>query len=221
MANNNSQPIYPYVSCTIFLEFIRHLHETLVTAQIDNSMMPKHFSGNSRTAVTSAFKSLGLTDAKNNTTQKLKDLVNAYQGKDWSTKLKEHILSFYTNIPDSYDLKTITKKQLDTAFGDMSSQMLEKSIRFYLMINKEAGIEYSDHFKVRIRSRRRKYSPKKYAEEVQKNERTPSYMYDLNIPGVPGSFIRVPIDVTEKQIALVKAAVTFIELMATQNEESK
>ena len=233
MTNEDKQPIFPYVAYPTFKAFIGHLHDTVVTDQIDNTMMPHRMSGAGRSGVTSALKSLGLIDDDNNTSPKLKELVTACDGKDWQTAVKKHILSAYDSIAGGIELKSATRKQLEGIFEGASAGMKDKYIRFFLSANKDAGIEYSPHLKIRRRLPKKRVvklsakvdasgnQPPKPPEEPPKDERTPSDMYDLNIPGVPGSFIRVPVNVTVKQIALVKAAVTFIELMAEQNKESE
>lgn len=232
MAEKKTQPTFPYVPFQTFLAFIRHLADNVVTDQIDNTMMPGKFSGSSRTWVTSALKSLKLIDAKNNTSPNLKELVDAYQGKDWAAKLKEHVLSIYTNIPESVDLKSVTPKQLEDLFPDMSQQMRDKSIRFFLAANKEAGIEYSPLLK------RKKVSPRRRSEtatrkrtkvdkqsqkppiETPKHDKPASDMFELPIPIAPNSCIRVPRNITASQVALVKAAIGYLEAMAKQNEET-
>jgi len=158
MNTENKQPTLPYVSYPTFKAFIRHLHDTVVTDQIDNSMMPNSFSGSGKAAVTSALKSLGLIDNENNTAQKLKDLVKAYDTKEWSGAVRDCILPAYSDITEGVDLKSATRKQLDGIFGDITSQMKDKCIRFFLSANKEAAIEYSPHLKIRRRL------PKKHSD---------------------------------------------------------
>ena len=234
MAKDDSQAIFPYVPFQTFESFIKHLHETVVTDQIDNSMMPNNFSGSSCAWVTSALKSLKLIDAKNNTTPKLKELVDAYQSENWASKIKEHVLSIYTNIPENIDLKSVTQKQLEDMFPDMSPQMRDKSIRFYLAANKEAGIEYSPLMKQRRKSTKRKRivnlstkrknsneQPPKPPNETPKDKITPPGMLDLPIIGVPESFIRVPENITMSDIALINGAVAYLKIKAEQNTESE
>lgn len=233
MAEDNSQAIFPYVPFQTFEAFIKHLHETVVTDQIDNSMMPNSFSGNSRTGVTSALKALKLIDANNNTSQKLKNLADAYQSDKWAAKLKEYVLSVYTNIPDDVDLKSVTRKQLEDMFPDVSPQMRDKSIRFFLVAHQEAGVEYSPHLKKRKRytKKRSEIRTRKCAKPKNENnkppaappkaDKTPSDMFDLPIPIAQGSFIRVPRNITVNQVALVTAAVGYLKAMAEQNKESE
>ncbi len=235
MEDENKQLALPYVSYPTFKTFIRHLHDTVVTEQIDNTMMPTKFSGSARGAVTSALRSLGLIDAQNNTSQQLRDLAGAYEGKDWQAMVKQCILSAYTNIPENFDLKSATRKQLESMFGDITTQMREKCIRFFLTANREAGIVYSPHLKIRKRSsgkRAGKTTPKRKEvakrqdepqEQTSNYEQTPSNMFDQPIPIVSDNscYIRIPRNITLNQVGLVKAAVAFIEAMAKQNEESE
>jgi len=227
------QPIFPYVSYPTFKTFVGHLHDTVVTDQIDNTMMPQKMSGGARSAVTSALKSLNLIDDYNNTTTELKELVAAYGSKEWPEKIKEFILSVYSGTAKGIDLKSTTRKQMEGMFEGASQQMKDKYLRFFLSANKDAGIEYSPHLKIRRRqpkkrvdtsgqkggtSAQRKTKPPK---EPPKDAETPPNMFDLPIPIAAGSFIRVPSNITVNQVPLVQAAVAFIETMAKQNVESK
>ena len=45
MNTESNQPTFPYVPYPTFKAFIGHLHDTIVTDQIDNTMMPANFSG--------------------------------------------------------------------------------------------------------------------------------------------------------------------------------
>jgi hypothetical protein len=237
MENENKQPTLPYVSYPAFKSFIAHLHNTVVTDQIDNTMMPHSQSGGVRAAVISALKSLGLIDAQGNTSQKLKDLADAYDAKGWPDALKKYVLSAYAGITGNIDLKSVTRKQVDDLFADTTPQMKDKCIRFFLTANKEAGIDYSPHLKIRRRL------PKKRSDEAPKKSKasnntinqppkgesggnegeTPSGMFDMPIPiaSAEKCFIRIPRDITAEQVVLVEAAVAFIKAMAKQNEESK
>ena len=233
MNSENQQPIFPYVSYPSFKGFIGHLHDTVVTGQIDNTMMPHKMSGGVRSAVTSALKSLGLIDDQNNTTPELKEIVAAYNSKDWQVAVKKYILSAYDNITENIDLKSATRKQVERMFEDASPQMKDKYIRFYLSANKDAGIEYSPHLKIRRRLPKKRsdtatqksgasgQKPPKPHEKPPEDDRTPPDMFDLPLPIASGSFIRVPRKITVSQVPLVKAAVDYLEAMAQQNEGSK
>ena len=234
METENKQLSFPYVSYPTFKAFIDHLHDTVVTEQIDNSMMPQSMSGSARGAVISALKSLGLVDAQNNTSQKLKDLAKAYDTKEWTDAVRKNILSAYSGIIGSINLKSATRKQIDDLFADITPQVRDKCIRFFLTANKEAGIEYSPHLKIRRRFPKKRAEsstapkgsssdddPKQHPEIKPKNEVTPSGMIDLPILGLSGSLIRVPQNISVRQITLVRAAVDYLEAMAKQNEASK
>jgi hypothetical protein len=233
MDTETKQPILPYIPYKTFKTFIHYLHQTVLPEQIDNTMMPQNFSGSARAGVISALKSLGLIDAQNNTSQKLKDLVTAFDTEGWPAKVKECVLSAYESITQNIVLESATRGQIEQIFEDASAQMKDKCIRFFLMANKEAGIKYSPYLSIRRRlpkKRIEKTTPKHKTTAKDENElakkstnekQTPADMYDLQIPNTPGSFIRVPNNITTEQVVLVKAAVTFLEIMAKQNEESK
>ncbi len=235
METENKQPKFPYASYPTFRAFIFYLHDTVLSGQIDNTMMPSNFSGSARASVTATLKSLGLIDAQNNTTDKLKELVEAFNTPKWQEAVKKCVLSAYDTITQNIDLKTATRKQLDGMFEDESPQMRDKYIRFFLSVNKEAGIDYSPHLRIRkktLRKRTDKTTIKCKAASKKGNEppegiahkkQPPSNMFDQPIPIVSDNscFIRVPRNITVNQVGLVKAAVAFIEAMAKQNEETE
>jgi hypothetical protein len=230
MSTENKQPALPYVSYPAFKSFIAHLHDTVITAQIDYTMMPRTMSGGVRAAIISALKTLGLTDAQGNTTQGLKSLIDAYNTKDWSEALKKYVLPAYSGIIGNIDLKSVTPKQMDSLFQDTSEQMKEKYLRFFLTVNKEAGIEYSPHLKIRRRTFTKRTTKTTQKSEnvnnlppaVPTEDKTPAGMFDQPIPiaSAERSFIRVPMNITVNQAAMVKAIVAVIEAIAQQNEES-
>lgn len=231
MSSEIKQPALPYVSYPAFKAFIAHLHDTVITAQIDNTMMPRTMSGGVRAAIISALKTLGLTDAQGNTTQKLKSLIDAYNTNGWSEALKKYILPAYSDIIGNIDLKSVTPKQMDNLFQNASAEMKEKYLRFFLTVNKEAGIEYSPHLKIRKRGPSKR--PGKTTQKTENidnpppagniGEQTPVGMFDQPIPiaSAERSFIRVPMNITVNQAAMVKAVVAVIEAIAQQNEEGK
>ncbi len=232
MENENKQPNLPYVSYPAFKAFIGHLKDTVVTDQIDKTMMPPKMSGGVQYAMTSALKSLGLIDDQSNTTTNLKELVKAYNGKEWATAIQKYILSAYSDIAGSFELKSATRKQVEGMFEDASPQMKDKYIRFFLSANKDAGIGYSPHLKIRRRfpkkrsdttTQKNRESGKKRdkpKDEKLKNEKTPPDMFDFYMPFEVCSYIRVPKNITLNQVKLIKAAVDVIEIMAEQNKES-
>jgi hypothetical protein len=232
--NQNKQQTFPYVSYPALKAFIAHLKATVVTDQIDNTMMPRTMSGGVRAAITATLKSLGLIDVQGNTSQKLKELVEAYDTNQWPEILKKYVLPVYNDLVGSIDLKTATRKQIDDLFADATPDMKEKHIRFFLSVNREAGITYSPYLKIRRRGlskRTSKTTPKGNDFGGQANpplsgptgEQTPAGMYDLPIPITSDkpSFIRIPLNVTCAQSAMVKAVLPVIDAMAKQNEESK
>ena len=237
MNAKNNQPTFPYVPYPSFKAFISYLHDTALPEQIDHTMMPSSFSGGTRAAVMSALKSLGLIDTQSNTTQKLKNLVTAFNSNEWPAKVEECVLSAYDGVAQDINLKlkSASRKQAEKMFEGTTAQMRNKCIRFFLSANKDAGIEYSPHLKLRKKSvtprkRTGKTAPKRKTtfkgknesqEKITNYEQTPSNMFDLPLPIASGSFIRVPSDITVAQVPLVKAAVEYLEAMAKQNEESK
>lgn len=237
MDDENKQPAFPYVPYPAFKAFIGHLNDTVVTDQIDNTMMPRKMSGGAKYAMTSALKSLGLIDEQNNTTPKLREIVAAYNSKDWPNIVKKYILSIYSDIAETFELKSATRKQVEEMFKDATPQMKDKYMRFFLSANKDAGVEYSPHLKIRRRkaaakkrivklTSKKKKSAKhvnRPLDEVQDADIKPRGSFDQPIP-IESEFpcyIRIPLNVNISQVELVKAAVVFIEALAKQNEERK
>ena len=234
MADNNTQIDYPYVSYPTFKAFIGYLHETAVTDMIDNTMMPPSMSGSSRSHIMAALKSIGLIDGNCNTQQGLKELVTAYNSKNWPDAIKKWVLKAYDDIIGDIDLAKATRRQINEIFKDVPQQTRERYIRFFLTANKEAGVEYSPHIKIRNRKSNTKTKKRSGVGSTKKSKQTgdepsaikhheekkPAGAYELPLPIEADfrCFIRIPMEITPSQVELVKAVFPIIEAMAKQNE---
>jgi hypothetical protein len=239
MENNESSKISPpYIAWETFKSFLKTLKDSVVPNRIDYSMMPSTMSGFNKAGIMTALRFFSLIDSNDNTTEKLTELVDAYESAKWAEMVKTTLVPAYRNIIGGLKLNAATKKELDEKFGDASSTMKDRFIRFYILMLKESGIEVSQYLTAK-QNKPRKSGPRKSKQKktcrMTPNEKpinefaqpilgsTPEGMFDQPIPIASDSryHIRVPKNITISQFELVKAAVGVVETLAKQNEESK
>lgn len=218
----------PYGSFSSVKSFIGSLKKTVFPDAIERSMM-KGMSGQTQTEVLSALRFLGGLNSEGHTADPLRQLVDAHGTDSWQKVLLGIVESKYKPILKGVDVKSGGGKQLQSAFRNATSSdghMLRRQILFYLAALKDAGIQYSPHFKDATKglTARKKTSPKKpkansEVEHDDENETPPPAkgMIDLPIPVGEGQFIRISKDITTEQFAMVKAVVSVVEQMAKQN----
>ena len=152
MNGDREQAIPPYVSWRTLLTFIEHIKDTVTPAQIDDSVLQR-FSGAYRSQLRVALNFLGLTGPDSTTTtQRLKELVSAYQTDDWKSVLGEIITAAYDPIIGGIDIQSATSAQLISQFrenGGISGTTIDKCVRFYLSALTAADIRFSPHFSAR------------------------------------------------------------------------
>ncbi len=239
MENNESNKISPpYISWDTLKNFLRTLKDSAVPSRIDSSMMPSTMSGFNKAGVTSALRFFSLIDSNGEAADYLKEIVEACDTKDWSDAAKKILVPAYRNIIGDLKLNTATRKQLEEKFGEASSTMKDRFIRFYIPMLQDVDIEVSPYLTARQNKPRKsglKKTVKKKKYRTAQGERSfvepdqptlnvaPEGMFDQPIPIVSDNscYIRIPRNITVSQVALVKAAVAFIEAMAQQNKESK
>lgn len=236
--NDSSKVSPPYIGWETLKTYLRTLKDSAVPNRIDASMMPSTMSGFSKAGVTSTLKFFSLIDSNSKTTNNLKEIVDACDTDKWTDAVKNILVPAYADIIGDLKLNSAIRKELDEKFGDATSAMKGRFIRFYLPMMQDTGEQISPYLTAR-QNKPRKRSPRKTTRKKRdtaqqdinrRNESrppsqdsTPKDMFDQPIPiGADNkSFIRVPRNITNGQFELVKAAVNVIEQMANQNKEGK
>ncbi|WP_045826044.1 DUF5343 domain-containing protein [Teredinibacter turnerae] len=138
----------PYPSYTSFRNYIKKLSETIIPSEIDRSVFGNQ-SGTYISLMIGAFEWFGLIDDTNTPTQKLRNLVAAFEG-GYESELKGLLNDSYDILRDKkIDLKTGTEAQISKLFRDYgySGSTLTKAISFFLSACKDAGYQVGEHLK--------------------------------------------------------------------------
>lgn len=186
-ANEEKHLKPPYLSYKTFLNFIERLKAQGVPTRIDRSVVGS-FSGAIQRQLFSALQYLGLMNDGGWPTEKLKKLVNAEKEKPGV--LKEIMSNAYPFLFGEKDnLGTMTSKMLQEKFEESGTtgETTRKSIKFFLMIAKDSGIELSQYIsKPKERAPRSGNGPK---TRKQKDEPPASESRSVNnnsaAPGFP------------------------------------
>src|SRR5206468_344350 len=115
------------------------------------SIMPK-MSGGAQNQLMSALKFLNLIGPGGEATERLRSLVKAIGTATWKEAIADMVSFAYSSVVGGLDIDTASSKQLNDRFrerGNVDGQMLAKSVRFYIKALREAGLNFSPHFKVR------------------------------------------------------------------------
>jgi hypothetical protein len=161
MAKNGDKSVPAYIPFITFTNFIEALKNTTVPPRIDSTITPT-MSGQSRGALNSALRFLGLVEGEQNAVgAPLKELVGAFGGLEWKNVLGQLITTAYGPIVKDLDISHATGGQLNEHFraAGIDGQVLEKAVRFYLSALDEVGIPYSPLFKTRGARTVRKRTP--------------------------------------------------------------
>ncbi len=179
-ANEAKQLKPPYLSYKTFLNFLERLKVQGVPMRIDRSVVGS-FSGAIQRQLFSALQYLGLMSEGGIPAENLKKLINA--DKEKPAVLKEIITSAYPFLFGEKDnLGIMTSKMLQEKFEDTGTtgETSRKSIKFFLMVAKDAGIELSQYIsKPKDRAPRSNSSPK---PKKQKDEPHSAEFIDGNNP---------------------------------------
>ena len=144
----------PYVSYSAFVSFMRGCAVVGVPAHLARSALPG-YSDNVARQLSTACKSLGLTDARGDPTARLRDLAEAFETSAWPGALREMIGRVYPAIM-RLRLDTMSPDEVRDAFQGqykLPEEMQRKIISFFLTAAREAGIELSRDVVSRLKPR--------------------------------------------------------------------
>lgn len=224
----------PYGSYKSVKNFVGQLAKTVYPPHIDRDMMSS-MSGQTQSEVATALRFLRGTDKKGNTLAPLKKLVDSHGSDSWQKVLREIINAAYKPVVGQLDIASSSAKQLQSAFRAYTNAdgfMLTRHVRFYLAALKDAGVEYSPHFKAPKSPKRggngaKRQAAKKTAEPDSSEEtratdpkpaRKGMRRVPILIPGKEEGILEIPEDTTKAEFAAVESAVAqakvFVELLS-------
>jgi len=204
-----------------------------VPPEINKGLMD-NLSGGVQSHLLSALRFLGLVEGdEDSTTPELEKLVESYGTEGYKSTLEAVLNNAYEDITTGINIANTSAKALDVAFGreNLDGSMRTRAIRFYLRGLESAGVAISPHLgKRKARSpgppkpRKKKQATRsgKTAtpedEERGAGERLPPGLIEFPIPiGNSAACIRVPKDITPKQMPLIQAIVSAVDALAKQN----
>lgn len=215
----------PYIPLSTFLGLIAKFKKSSVPQRIDNSIL-QNIAGGIKSHLIATLRFFHLINESKATTSTFQNLVEAYETNAWKEILTQIVQESYHTIINGLDLSTATSAQLDELFKKNSNlkqgQVLQKAIRFYLSILREAGVAVSPHFKVphtRIimsREKRGNTLPKnkkasvklenkaELAEQSFRNNSDVIENFTIPIPGKSSASISVPKNLTAEDWNMLK-----------------
>lgn len=143
----------PYISYRTFQNFLERLQQG-VPARIDRSYWSERLSGSNGTQLMSALRFLGLIDAKDTPTSRLRLLAQA-NGAQRAEVLKQITSgAFGFVLQDSFDAQSATYSQLEEAFStfELTDGVRRKCVKFFVELSSDAGIPLSSFITKRLRS---------------------------------------------------------------------
>jgi hypothetical protein len=170
---------------------------------------------------------LGYVDADRKATSEYRDLIQAWKDdqKKFRALLYEALAVKYIDIVGDVTIETGTAAELEKAFkayGVPAGQMLTKTIRFYVKMLGECGVDVSPHIlKAKPRMPRSTKKPEKKdfgipstPGHLTKEHVIPKGFERMTVPGLPDAFIQYPLSLTEAHCNLFTAMLTTLRAFA-------
>ncbi len=169
MVEDRSQKRLPlYVSYRTFQNFVEGL-QPAIPSRIDRSYWGDRFSGSTGTQLMSALRFLGLVDANDVPTNRLKQLVSA-RGERKTEVLREITReAFSFLLQGSFDPQTATYSQLQEIFShtfQLTGDVSRKCIKFFVAIATDAGVPLSPFITQRRRTAQKSTGTKTTTKRV-------------------------------------------------------
>jgi hypothetical protein len=159
----------PYVPYRTFETVIQRLGSTGIPTKIDRSFLSS-FSGSAQAQIFTALRYLTFIDLHGNPTAQLEKLVRSKELEKQAI-LKEILTTSYPFLfKQEVDLSKITADHIKKLFegAGTTGDTTRKSIKFFMMIAKDAGIKLSPYLKkLRIRGPRKILNKSKRTEDAK------------------------------------------------------
>lgn len=229
-----------YVAYPSLTNLIASFKEHGVPGQVDRSVM-LNFSGGTQSHLMTTLKFLKLLGPSNIPNENLRKLTDAYGTEQWSQTLNPVVREAYADILGDLNIASATPNQVEQKFraASVEGSTLDKAMRFFVQVLKEAKIPHSPHLGRRKPSAPRKKKPDEATVGNGTTDETPATptkkaetpppppppadMISFPIPfhGKTAGTITVPKSITTDDCAILKIMVQAIETYASQNTVSK
>ena len=164
----------PYTSYRTLKTFIQDLREHGIPSRVDRSVLTR-FSGVVGSQLMHALRFLGLIEEQGRPTDRLKELVNAYDAGRWSETLLELLRQEYAPM-FAIDLETATPSHFNEAFRKAfpaADAVVLKCVTFFLYAANDAGVKISG----RVLKGRKPRSPAPRKKPVPARAAAPAQAY--------------------------------------------
>lgn len=147
MLNEQKKRLPPYISYRTFQHFLEQLERDGIPGRIDRSYWGNNYSGSVGTQLIGGLHFLGLIDANNAPTARLKELViNSKRGQR-ADVLRQITTNAYIFLwgPD-FDAQQATYSQLEELLHrnyQLTDDVARKCIKFFISMAQEAGVTVS------------------------------------------------------------------------------
>lgn len=227
----NAKPAPAYAAFATNKGFIESLKKNGIPSRVDKSVM-KSLAGGVQGQVLTGLRFLDLIDDKGAPLPSLKALVDTVSTDEWPAALKEHVYPAYEGIIGDLDLMTATPAQLKERFQENTSATgatLDKGMRFFLALLKEAKIEHGAHlFEAKVKTSYKKSqkpkggdAPEKSDDDSQEeDDEDPLTKWSIPFVGKKAGYIAFPKDIVTADCAFITAIVEAIKAYAKQNDEA-
>ena len=228
MANDSSKLPPPYMTPGVFKTAVETLAEaTVPSGPLDRRVLDK-LSGADHGALMSGLGFLGYVDADRKATAEYRELIQEWKvdKAKYQSLLFEALSVKYADIIGDVNVQTGTAAELEKAFksfGVPAGQMLTKTIRFYVKMLGECGVDVSPHIlkaKPRMPRGAKKTEKQKGSGIASSTAHSPKeYIIPkgferMTVPGLPDAFIQYPLSLTEAHCNLFAAMITTLRAFA-------
>lgn len=203
---NGKQPLPPYISFKTFYGLIQRLHElSVVPDQIDSGVLRSYSNSVARQIIT-ALKYLRLIEPSGKTTDRLRNLVAAFDNLDaWQQQLSDLIFDVYQPIISDLNLDTATAKQLAERFRAIGAEgeVLQKCVSFFVAALLSSGTTISPHI---IQAPRKKQERPRGSKNTLRKTRATKASDDDDVAETPtatGGSVKFSFPVPEKGTATI------------------
>ncbi|MDO8688137.1 MAG: DUF5343 domain-containing protein [Dehalococcoidales bacterium] len=142
----------PYISYRTFQNFLERLQQG-VPARIDQSYWSERLSFSNGYQLMSALRFMGLIDAKDAPTSRLRLLAQASGAQRAEAMKQVTSVAFSFVLQESFDSQSATYAQLEEVFStfELTAGVRRKCIKFFVELASDAGIPLSSFITKRLR----------------------------------------------------------------------
>ncbi len=136
----------PYYAFSTFKTFLRHMKPHPLPDRIDKSLLSS-FAGGDQGRIMTSLRFLSLIDDKGTPSQRLAELIGAYETDQWANQLEQLIRANYAPM-FAINLASASPGQFNETFRKAypgAEEVVRKAMTFFVNAARDANIEISAH----------------------------------------------------------------------------